>query len=397
MYLLSILSAILASSSLAAALPSTPTVDRSSADLRLIKTSEADPGTWVTEDQKIDDYVAKSINFIDITDITNATTLQRLSGNAIQARQQAAAVAYPTTLTHQAQATPLIAQVTTTGPKSWLLTLTDYYNRYYRSTYGTQAGTWLLSQVKTIAAANSAITVSTFAHSFNQPSIIVKIPGTSSNLVIVGAHYDSTGGSTTARGPGADDDGSGVVTILEALRVLAGAKFAPKNTLEFHFYAGEEGGLLGSQAVFASYAAAGKTVLAFVNQDMTGYSPSGKVSVYTDYVDASLTAYVRRIVALYTGVASSSDTCGYGCSDHASAYANGFREFARGTSPSFCGNLVLIYSSPSLAAAYVCDEVIKTSSPYIHSPSDTYSTIMWDAILRHAKFTVGFLVEASYL
>src|SRR3954451_5714202 len=97
------------------------------------------------------------------------------------------------------------------------------------------------------------------------------------NAVIVGAHYDSTGGSSTARGPGADDNGSGVVTILEALRVLATSKFAPKNTIEFHFYGGEEGGLLGSADVFRSYASAGKTVLAVVNQDMTGYSPSGKV------------------------------------------------------------------------------------------------------------------------
>lgn len=26
-----------------------------------------------------------------------------------------------------------------------------------------------------------------------------------------------------------------------------------------------------------------------------------------------------------------------------------------------------------------------------------YSTIMWDAVLRHSKYTVAFLVEASYL
>lgn len=30
----------------------------------------------------------------------------------------------------------------------------------------------------------------------------------------------------------------GVVVVLEALRVLAEAKFAPANTLEFHFYSG---------------------------------------------------------------------------------------------------------------------------------------------------------------
>lgn len=149
---------------------------------------------------------------------------------------------------------------------------------------------------------------------------------TNVKLVIVGAHYDSTGGSSTARGPGADDNGSGVVTQLEALRVIANAAFKPKNTLEFHFYAGEEGGLLGSQAVFANYASSGKTVLAVVVQDMTGYSPSGKVSVYTDYSDSGLVAYVRKIVTQYTGLAYTTDTCGYGCSDHASAYSNGFRE-----------------------------------------------------------------------
>ncbi len=128
------------------------------------------------------------------------------------------------------------------------------------------------------------------------------------------------------------------MVILEALRVLAAAKYAPKNTMEFHFYSGEEGGLLGSADVWRSYKSAKKSVLAFVNTDMAGYSPSGKISVYNDYADTSLTAYVRRIVSAYIG-ASTSDTCGYGCSDHASAYSNGF------------------------PAAYVCDEPDKTSSP----------------------------------
>lgn len=144
--------------------------------------------------------------------------------------------------------------------------------------------------------------------------------------VIVTAHYDSTGGSSTARGPGADDNGSGVVVLLEALRVLADAGFKPKDTLEFHFYGGEEGGLLGSQDVFSSYRASGKTVLAVVNQDMAGYSPSGKISIYTDYADSSLTAYTRVIATAYVGE-TTSDTCGYGCSDHASARSNGFRMF----------------------------------------------------------------------
>jgi leucyl aminopeptidase len=145
--------------------------------------------------------------------------------------------------------------------------------------------------------------------------------------VIVGAHLDSTAGSTTARSPGADDNGSGSVTILEALRVITQSDFTPKNTIEFHWYAGEEGGLLGSQAIFANYKSTQKTVLAMLNQDMTGFSPSNQLAVYTDYVDAALTQYVRVIATQYTGAAPLTTRCGYGCSDHASARSNGFRKY----------------------------------------------------------------------
>jgi leucyl aminopeptidase len=84
---------------------------------------------------------------------------------------------------------------------------------------------------------------------------------------------------------------------------------------------------LGSPAVFANYKSTAKNVLAFVNQDMTGYSLSGRVSVYSDYVNTSLTAFVKRIVLQYTGLAPTMDVFGYCCSDHASANSNGFREF----------------------------------------------------------------------
>lgn len=118
-----------------------------------------------------------------------------------------------------------------------------------------------------------------------------------------------------------------MVAVLEALRVLAGAGggFRPRDTLEFHWYGGEEGGLLGSQDVLARYKADGRTVLALVNQDMAGYSPSGKISLFTDHVDSALTAYARAVAEAYVGE-TTSGTCGYGCSDHQSAMVNGFRK-----------------------------------------------------------------------
>lgn len=148
---------------------------------------------------------------------------------------------------------------------------------------------------------------------------------------ILGAHLDSTAGRSDARSPGADDNGSGSVTILEVLRVLATSGFKPHNTIELHWYAGEEGGLLGSRDVYAKYKAENKKVVAMLNQDMTGYSPSKKASVFVDYVDASLTTFVRKLVAEYTGVEPSQSSCGYGCSDHASATSNGFRKLSSAT------------------------------------------------------------------
>ncbi|KAK1596573.1 peptidase family M28 [Colletotrichum navitas] len=368
------LAVVAASCGLAAAAPATDDM-HVNPGLRLVKTSEDDTGTWVTEDEKFDKYTIKGVGFIDITDISDEEVLNLLSTapknvSSLVSRQ---AITYPTTLTHVTEANSLISRVSNTNPQSWLKTLTEFNNRHYRSTTGTQASTWLYNEAASIASGYSAITVSRFTHSFNQPSIIVKYPGTSSNLIIVGAHFDSTAGSSTARSPGADDNATGTVNLLEALRVLVAAGFRPKNTIEFHFYAGEEGGLLGSQAIFSNYRSAGKRVLGMLNQDMTGYSPGGRATVYTDYVDSAFTAYVRLITTQFTGATPASSSCGYGCSDHASARSNGF------------------------PAAFVNEEPFRTSNPNIHSSRDTYDSIQWNAVLRHSKLTVGFLVEASYL
>jgi leucyl aminopeptidase len=44
-----------------------------------------------------------------------------------------------------------------------------------------------------------------------------------------------------------------------------------KNTIEFHWYAAEEAGTLGSQALFLDYARSGQDVRAMLQQDMTGF------------------------------------------------------------------------------------------------------------------------------
>ena len=76
-----------------------------------------------------------------------------------------------------------------------------------------------------------------------------------------------------------------------------------ENTVEFHWYSAEEGGLLGSQAIFQSYEKTGRDIKAMLQQDMTGYVQgtldAGKpesVGVITDFVDPALTTFIKEIV-----------------------------------------------------------------------------------------------------
>lgn len=82
-------------------------------------------------------------------------------------------------------------------------------------------------------------------------------PALRDEVVVVGAHLDHVGitGRPGARCPavgadsicnGADDDASGVVTVLEAARVMASGT-RPKRTLVFIAFAGEEGATAGSR------------------------------------------------------------------------------------------------------------------------------------------------------
>lgn len=72
-------------------------------------------------------------------------------------------------------------------------------------------------------------------------NIIAIKQGTSSQELIVGAHYDSIGD-----GPGADDNASGVSVMLEVAKVVAN-EITPY-TIRFVAFGAEEDGLLGSYA-----------------------------------------------------------------------------------------------------------------------------------------------------
>lgn len=121
----------------------------------------------------------------------------------------------------------------------------------------------------------------------NVPNLLATIPGTESpgEIVLVGAHYDHIGTDAEGRGHcnadgedaicnGADDNGSGTAVVVEMARALAEGGFAPKRTVVFALFAGEELGLLGSKAMAAQLPDTAPfkdgNIVAMINIDMVG-------------------------------------------------------------------------------------------------------------------------------
>lgn len=220
---------------------------------------------------------------------------------------------YPSTPLQNETIYPLLPNLNKTNLHANLEQFTSFYTRYYKSSTGRESSEWLLSKVtntvENAGAFQHGATVRHFEHPWGQNSVIATLPGRTNETVVIGAHQDSINLflPSLLAAPGADDDGSGTVTILEALRVILQRQEVIEgdleNTLEFHWYSAEEGGLLGSQAIFSSYEKAGKKVVAMLQQDMTGYVQNtlnaGKqesVGVIEDFVDPGLTEFIKKVI-----------------------------------------------------------------------------------------------------
>lgn len=160
-------------------------------------------------------------------------------------------------------------------------------------------------------------------------NVVAYVPGRGAlarEYVIVGAHFDHLGrDSANARDPekgrvmhpGADDNGSGTITVLELARRFA-QRPAQRSIIVVNF-SGEELGLLGSEQ-FASHLPVPKEqVQAMVNFDMVGRLRNDKLIVYGVLTAREMKGIVDSAnVAPALAISAVGD--GEGPSDHAAFY-----------------------------------------------------------------------------
>ncbi|KAH8690897.1 putative aminopeptidase [Talaromyces proteolyticus] len=335
---------------------------------------------WVTEEEKWD-LKLDGVNFMDITEEHKTGVYPKFfRSNAVHYPQE---LAFSDTIKNLAQS------LDKRNMEKNLEKFTSFHTRYYKSQTGVQSATWLYNQVDEIVqesgAAGYGATVEKFEHPWGQPSIVARIPGQTNKTIVLSAHQDSINLflPSILAAPGADDDGSGTVTILEVLRTLLLSEDIvtgnATNTVEFHWYSAEEGGLLGSQAIFSHYRENDRDVKAMLQQDMTGYiqgtlaaGRQESVGVIVDFVDKPLTEFIKTVITEYCDIPFVETKCGYACSDHASASRFGY---------------------PS---AFVIESDFPDSDKKIHTTEDKIEYLSFDHMIQHAKMSLAFAYELGF-
>ncbi|MGH7601483.1 MAG: M20/M25/M40 family metallo-hydrolase, partial [bacterium] len=108
-------------------------------------------------------------------------------------------------------------------------------------------------------------------------NLIGHIPGTTADGIVLSAHYDHLGVVDGNIYPGADDNASGVATLLAILAYFTTNK--PHNTLIFASFDAEESGLQGARAFVDRLPVEKKRVILNVNLDMVSRSDRNELYV----------------------------------------------------------------------------------------------------------------------
>ena len=201
-------------------------------------------------------------------------------------------------------------------------------------------------------------------------NVIAEIKGSQKpdEYVFLSAHFDSWEGSS-----GATDNGTGTITMLEAMRILKQVYPRPKRTIIVGHWSGEEQGLVGSRAFAADHPEIVKGLQALFNQDngtgrVVNVSASGLLDATANL--AGWIAHVPREISRNITFGFAGSPAGGG-SDNAS--------FACYGAPAFgLGSLSWDYGTYTW-----------------HTNRDTFDKIVWDDLRNNVVLTAMLAYLAS--
>jgi hypothetical protein len=126
-------------------------------------------------------------------------------------------------------------------------------------------------------------------------NLIASIAGVKepSRYLVLSAHYDHLGTRDHVLYPGADDNASGVATVLACAKYFAGHR--PERSILFIFFDAEELGLKGSESFFQHLPLKKERLLLDINLDMVSHNNQNQIFVAGTYHSPFLKPYAEQI------------------------------------------------------------------------------------------------------
>jgi hypothetical protein len=198
-------------------------------------------------------------------------------------------------------------------------------------------------------------------------NVLAEIPGSSDEVVMLGAHLDSWHAAT-----GATDNAAGSAVVMEAVRILKAIGVKPRRTIRVALWSGEEQGLRGSRAYvrehFGSFEEPKPSfakLVSYLNVD----SGTGRARALTVFGPAAAGTVLSEVVAGFKdlgvlGTTTSRSRQG-GSSDHGA------------------------FNEAGLTGINLMTDPIEYDSHTWHTNLDTYERLIEDDLIKSATVVAG--------
>ncbi len=259
--------------------------------------------------------------------------------------------------------------------------LQDYGSRIWNSENAFAASDWIASRMEALGleVEQQPFNANTWMGSgAAAPNVIGIQRGTlyPDTYVVCGSHFDSfsyeamMGGGTA---PGADDNATGVASVLESARIMTQYEF--EYSIIYCAYGCEEMGLYGSEAYASRCQQQGMDIIGYFNNDMNGYLYGDQIHIdciYPNSVEPIGTYYMNVGEVYYPELPIRHVNFNQGDSDHTSFNNHGYMG---------------IYPF----------EDYQNYSPYIHTPNDLIGTSVnsFEMGQQYCQMNIACLAEIA--
>jgi len=204
-------------------------------------------------------------------------------------------------------------------------TLQNFFTRHSQSSQANDSVNWVKNYLE---GYGWSVQLQNFRTGYC-PNVIATRPGVgrTGRVTLAGAHLDDRqqqSGNATARAPGADDNGTGSVLLLNFAKLIATNDVQFENDLVLAWFCGEEQGLYGSAFMASDYASRGVNIIGMYNVDMLGYDcGQNTLAMVVRQTNLPFTDACRAVISVYLPnlATGSSTAC---CSDQQSFHTQGY-------------------------------------------------------------------------